>query len=74
MFVKLIGNAKHDESKGYLEISVNATVGSLIYGKKVGEKISYNLNGEVCYVEILEKLDLEDEKIIGSNISKVKKK
>ena len=39
------------------EISVNGLVGSLIFGRTIGEKISYEFNGVSCSVEIMAKLN-----------------
>lgn len=59
---KLVGDAKKCAADSeYLEISVNGLVGSLIYGKKVGEKVSYVVDDFTCYVHIMEKVNVKQE-------------
>lgn len=55
---KLVGDAKvSKDNSDYVEISGNGLIGALIYGKKVGETISYVANDITCYVQIIEKLN-----------------
>ena len=71
---KLVGDAKKSSmDSDYLEISANGLVGSLIYGKKVGEKISYIVDGFTCYVQIIEKLNNKKETKKTNNVKKLEK-
>ena len=65
IIIILVGSAKYDEDKCYIETSINSMVGSLVYGKKIGDEVSYK-NGKIdCKIKILEKLNLEQEKSTG---------
>lgn len=57
IYGKLVGIAKCDQEHYYEEISVNGLIGSLIFGRTIGEKISYEFNGVSCSVEIIAKLN-----------------
>lgn len=61
MIIKLVGFAKRDSGKDYVEVSVNSPLGSAIYGKKFGDRISYDVGNVTYQVEILEKLNLEEK-------------
>lgn len=52
---KLVGFASKTNGE-YEEISVNGPVGAAIYGKNIGETISYNVAGRSYNVEILERI------------------
>ena len=59
---KLVGDAKKVTADSeYLEISANGIVGSLIYGKKIGDKVSYVVDGVACSVNIMEKVKVKKE-------------
>ena len=63
IIVKLVGDTHYKDV--YTEISCNSLIGALIYGKKIGTKVSYKINGMDCFIEILEKIDLDEEKKKG---------
>lgn len=65
LFIKLVGNFQYDDSKPYEEASINSSVGSAIYGKKIGEEVSYKVGKRTCHVKILEKLSEVPEKTVG---------
>ena len=62
IWIKLVGTTNHDLNHDYQETSINSPVGSAIYRRKIGEKVSCQINNSLCFIEILEKLNLEVEK------------
>lgn len=69
---KLVGDAQNVNTEDYIEISMNAFVGSLIYGKKIGEVIPYVRDGYNCYIKVLRKLNMEFENTKG-HVKELKK-
>lgn len=65
IIIKLVGSAKYAKDKCYIETSINSTVGSLVYGQKIGDEVSYKKGKTISKIKILEKLDLEQEKSTG---------
>lgn len=70
---KLVGIYKHNDSARYGEISVNSMLGSLIFGRTIGEKISYEVNNVPCSVEIKAKLGYVKKDDKSKTLTKVKK-
>ena len=72
---KLVGDAHPgNENSEYVEISGNGLIGALIYGKKVGETISYVADDITCYVQIVEKLNNKKEEKETCFVKKLERK
>lgn len=58
---KLVATATPEESIDYISISVNSPIGSVIYGKKIGDITSYTVNQNKFGVKIEEKIQFKEK-------------
>lgn len=72
LIIKLVGTALCDSNNSYEEVSINSPVGMAIYGKQIGERVSYQVETRTFNVEILEKLNMNQNKN-ASHVKTLKK-
>lgn len=59
---KLVGVTDNMMQDGYMEITINSPLGKAVYKKRLGEDISYEVNGNTFNATIIAKLLKEDVK------------